>query len=229
MALYAIGDLHLSFGSQKPMDVFQGWTDYVSKIRNNWINKIGAEDTVVIPGDVSWAMNLEEFRNDAAFLESLPGKKLILKGNHDYWWTTIAKMNHFLECNGFRSISFVHNSAAAVGKVAVCGTRGWLYDQQDSLDEKILLREEGRLKLSLSAAHKTGLEPVVFLHFPPVYGNYECKEIIGILNVYHVRRCYYGHLHGKAVLRAVCGERSGIVFHLVSCDSIGFSPVLIEN
>lgn len=228
MSLYTISDLHLSLGSQKPMDIFEGWSDYVEKIKNNWQNKIGENDTIVIPGDVSWAMSLQEFKNDAAFLESLPGKKMIIKGNHDFWWSTVSKMNHFLMENNFASISIIHNNSAAVGSAAVCGTRGWFYDQQDSLDKKIMLREVGRLRLSLESAAASRLEPIVFLHFPPVYGNYECTEITDLLSKYPVRRCYYGHLHGRAAQRAFSGEYKGILYKLVSCDSIGFNPIKIK-
>lgn len=229
MSLFAIADLHLSLGSDKPMDVFEGWGGYIEKIEKNWRGLVGDDDTVVIPGDVSWALKLEELLPDARFLQNLPGRKLIVKGNHDYWWSTVKKMNEFFKGNGFDTIGVIHNNAVTVGNVCVCGTRGWFFDQSDSADAKILAREVGRLEASLAAAEQTGLEPVAFLHFPPVYGDYECPEIIAALQKYGVRRCYYGHLHGRASQRAFTGEYKGIVFRLVSCDSIGFSPVIVEN
>lgn len=228
MALFAIADLHLSFGTDKPMDVFSGWHDYVSRIEANWKNIVRESDTVVIPGDVSWAMNFSELYPDFAFLHALPGRKILLKGNHDYWWTTLAKMNRFIGESGFDTIRILHNSAVEAEGICVCGTRGWLYDSEPDDDRKILLREAGRLRLSLEAAAKTGLEPVVFLHYPPVYGDFVCGEILQVLQEYGVRRCCYGHLHGRAALRAVEGVSQGILFRLVSCDHLKFLPMRIE-
>lgn len=227
MSLFAIGDLHLSLGTDKPMDIFEGWDGYVDKIEKSWRFLVDENDTVVIPGDISWAMKLPDFLEDARFLESLPGKKLLIKGNHDYWWSTAKKMGEFFEQNGLRSISVIHNNAQPVGNVAVCGTRGWFFDQSDFADAKIFARELGRLETSLKAGQETGLEPVAFLHFPPVYGDFECVEVIDLLIKYGVRRCYYGHLHGRASQKAFNGEYKGVKFRLVSCDFLHFSPIIV--
>ena len=229
MSLFAIGDLHLSFGTDKPMDIFNGWSGYVDKIKNNWLKLINDEDTVVIPGDISWAMDLQGFKNDAEFINNLPGEKLILKGNHDYWWTTLSKMNSFLSENNFNTIKIIHNNAVSVNNVSVCGTRGWFYDESQTLDKKVLMREVGRLETSIKEALKTGLEPIVFLHFPPVYGNFECTEILEVLQSYNIKRCCYGHIHGNALNKAIDGTYKNISFRLVSCDYLNFSPIMIEK
>jgi uncharacterized protein len=230
MSLFAIADLHLSLGSDKPMDVFEGWEDYVSRLEKNWRNVVGAEDTVVVAGDISWAMKLEEATEDFRFLNSLPGRKLVLKGNHDYWWSTRRKIEAFLEQNGFFSISIVHNSAEAVGSLAVCGTRGWLYDAESAEDKKIVNREVGRLNASIDAAEKTGKKPVVFLHYPPAYGGMECREIMDTLVKRGITDCYYGHIHGStAAKRSPMGEYKGVRMHLISCDYLGFMPLRVNE
>ena len=199
MSLFAIADLHLSLGTNKPMDDFPGWRDYVSRLEQNWRALVAPEDTVVIAGDISWGMTLEQARTDFAFLESLPGKKLLLKGNHDYWWSTRRKMDQFIDEAGFTSLTIVHNTAEAVGEFAVCGTRGWFYDAEADEDKKVLAREAGRLNASIDAAERTGLEPVVFLHYPPVWGDQVCEEFMTILTERRIRRCYYGHIHGTGI------------------------------
>lgn len=230
MSLFAIADLHLSLGTDKPMDVFRGWENYTEKIEKNWRALVKEDDTVVIAGDVSWAMALDGLYSDFSFLEALPGRKLIIKGNHDYWWDTMTKMKNYLEANGFASIGIVHNSAEKIEGlhgVAVCGTRGWFYDADGP--RKIMLREAGRLTTSIEAAQKEGLEPIVFLHYPPFCPGYRCDEIMEVLLSHGVRRCYFGHLHGKAAAGALEGEREGIVFRLISCDHTGFAPVVVEK
>lgn len=230
MSLFAIADLHLSLGSDKPMDVFEGWKDYVSRLEQNWHSAVGADDTVVVAGDISWAMKLEEASEDFRFLDSLPGRKLILKGNHDYWWSTRKKIEAFLEQNDFSSISIVHNSAEAVGSLAVCGTRGWLYDAESAEDIKIVNREVGRLNASIDAALKTGKKPVVFLHYPPAYGGMECREIMDTLVERGITDCYYGHIHGSAAAkRSPMGEYKGVRMHLISCDYLGFMPLRVNE
>lgn len=228
MSLFAIADLHLSLDSEKPMDVFQGWEDYQIKLEDNWRRLIRENDTVVLPGDISWAMSLDEAYTDFRFLDALPGQKIILKGNHDYWWSTRKKMETFLEEKGLRSISILHNSAVQVGNVSVCGTRGWFYDDAACGDKKVLLREAGRLDTSIAQGEKTGLEPVVFLHYPPIYGEFVCSEIMEVLKKHQIRRCYYGHLHGRATGHAVEGVRDGILFRLISADHLRFSPMIID-
>lgn len=227
MALFAIADLHLSFGTDKPMDVFEGWENYIEKIKNNWNMIVKPEDTVVIAGDVSWAMSLSGLIPDFNFLQSMPGKKLILKGNHDFWWETMSKMKKFIEANGFDTIKIIHNNAETVGGIGVCGTRGWFNDGSE--DKKIMFREVGRLEMSVAAAEKENVEPVVFLHYPPVCPNYVCNEIMEVLKKHNIKRCYYGHLHGKAASRAFEGEYEGIVFRLISCDHLGFAPAVVAN
>ena len=229
MSLFAIADLHLSFGADKSMDVFPGWQDYTVRLEKNWRAIVKTEDTVVISGDISWGMKLEETKKDFTFLNDLPGKKLLIKGNHDYWWSTKKKMDSFFEENGFHTLSIVFNSAVSVGNVCVCGTRGWFYDAETDADKKILNREVGRLNASIDIAETVGLEPVVFLHYPPVYGDMECREILDVLLERNIKRCYYGHIHGgNAAKKAVTGLYKGVNLQLISCDYTGFTPVLIR-
>ena len=226
MALFAIADTHLSLGTDKPMDVFRGWKDYVPRLEQNWRALVAPEDTVVIAGDISWGMSLEQAAADFAFLHALPGKKLLLKGNHDYWWTTRKKMDAFFAANSWDSLQIVHNDAAPTdGRAAVCGTRGWFFDAEEDADKKIVMREAGRLQASIDAARAAGLPPVVFLHYPPVFAGQECTEILEVLRRNGIRRCYYGHVHGPGIRRAVCGDYERIVFKLISADALGFMPL----
>ena len=201
MSLFAIADLHLSLGTDKPMDIFRGWDGYEKRLEENWRKLITHNDTVVIPGDISWAMKLSDTFEDFRFINGLPGKKLFLKGNHDYWWDTRRKMEMYLKENGFDTIEIVFNSAYAADGYAVCGTGGWFYDAETDSDKKVLNREVGRLRTSLDEALKTGLEPVVFLHYPPVFGNQRCDDILSVLKEYGIKKCYYGHLHGTNAAR----------------------------
>lgn len=231
MTLYAIADLHLPLGTgeKKSMNIFNGWENYVDRIEKNWRKLVNPEDTVVIAGDFSWAMRLEEAFEDFKFIESLPGRKILLKGNHDYWWSTRKKIETYLSEKGFSSVSILHNSMQEVGSVAVCGTRGWFYDSTCESDMKILNREVMRLEFSISLARKTDLEPVVFLHYPPIYRDFKCEEILKVLAENKIKRCYYGHLHGKkSISHAFIGEYEGINFQLISGDAIGFNPVLVQ-
>ncbi|MCI9118390.1 MAG: serine/threonine protein phosphatase [Flavonifractor sp.] len=220
MALYAIGDTHLSLASDKPMDVFGGgWEGYVDKLREGFA-QVEDGDTVVLCGDLSWAMGLEEGREDFAFLDSLPGRKLMLKGNHDYWWNTAAKMNRFFQENGFASLNILHNNCYEYGAYALCGTRGWFYEENG--DQKVFRRELIRLEASLKAA---GERPkLCFLHYPPCYQGYVCREIIELLERYGVERCFYGHLHGGSHRLAVEGRYGQVDYHLVAADYLGFRP-----
>ena len=220
MALYAIGDTHLSLASDKPMDVFGGgWEGYVDKLREGFA-QVEDGDTVVLCGDLSWAMGLEEGREDFAFLNSLPGRKLMLKGNHDYWWNTAAKMNRFFQENGFASLNILHNNCYEYGAYAQCGTRGWFYEETG--DQKVFRRELIRLEASLKAA---GERPkLCFLHYPPCYQGYVCREIIELLERYGVERCFYGHLHGGSHRLAVEGRYGQVDYHLVAADYLGFRP-----
>ena len=223
MALYAIGDTHLSFGTDKPMDVFGGgWTCYVERLRRGF-EIVEPGDTVVLCGDLSWGMSLEEAREDFAFLNALPGQKVVLKGNHDYWWTTAAKMERFFRENGFDTLSLLHNNCRLYGDVALCGTRGWFYEEdRGEHSAKIFNRELLRLEASLKAAGDR--EKICFLHYPPVYQGYRCREIMDLLERYGVTRCCYGHLHGGSHRLAVSGPVGGVDYQLVSADYLGFCP-----
>ncbi len=226
MSVFAIADLHLSLGTDKPMDIFSGWTDYVQRLENNWRKLITDKDTVVIAGDISWAMKLEECDKDFAFINSLPGKKILIKGNHDYWWATKKKIDEYLALKGFDTISIIFNNAYIADNLAICGTRGWNYESSGEKDMRILNREVGRLEASIREAEKSGLEPVVFLHYPPVYDTIVCEEIINTLKSHKIKRCYYGHLHGAATHKhAYIGDFEGIKLNLISCDYTGFYPV----
>lgn len=226
MSIFAIADTHLSFGTDKPMDSFPGWNDYVERLEKNWNSVVTDDDVVVIAGDISWAMNFDELYADFDYLNKLNGKKVILKGNHDYWWNTSKKMNEFLEKNNFDTLYILNNSSYEVGEFSICGSRGWMIDIEDEHDEKVLNREVGRLKLSLDSAVK---EPIVFLHYPPVTIDSTCKEILQVLEEYGIKKCYYGHLHGMAAKFAVDDVVNGISFKLISCDKLGFMPKLIEK
>lgn len=227
MALYTMGDLHLPFGVNKPMDIFGGWDNYVERIRENWTDNICEADTVVIPGDISWAMDLEQALPDFRFIEALPGKKIISKGNHDYWWTTLAKINSFFEKYGLESISILHNNHFAYENYGICGTRGWINDSSEPADAKVLAREAGRLETSVASAEAAGLEPIVFLHYPPIYGNEYNYDILDVLYKHGIKQCFYGHIHGSGHRFAVNGERDGIDFRLISGDYIQFFPYKI--
>ena len=226
MALFVLGDTHLSLGGAKPMDVFPGWEGYVEKLEANWRRLVKPEDTVVLAGDISWSMRLADTRRDFAFLHSLPGQKLIMKGNHDYWWSTANKMNAFFAAEGFDTLRLLHNNSYTVDGYALCGTRGWLFDAGEPHDEKVMNREIGRLRLSLAAA-EPGREKLVFLHYPPVYTGADAPEIVAVLKEYGIRRCFYAHLHGKAIRFAVQGEVDGIRYKLVSADGLRFCPYKI--
>lgn len=222
MALYAIGDLHLSLGASKPMDVFPGWNNYVERVTDNWKKLIKPEDTVVLAGDISWAMRLEDTRADFRYLQELPGQKLIMKGNHDYWWTTLNKMNRYLASEGFDTLHFLHNNSYSVDGYAICGTRGWLFDDGEPQDEKVMNREVGRLRMSLEAAGEG--EKLVFLHYPPRSLNAEAPELLRLMQEFGVARCFYGHLHGTAIRYAVQGEVDSVRYKLISADGLGFCP-----
>lgn len=224
MSLYAISDLHLSLSSDKPMDVFRGWENYVERLKANWTRLIKDTDTVVIPGDISWALKLSETKEDFAFLDSLPGKKIILKGNHDLWWSTSKKLTQFLEENNFSTISFVFNNAVVVEDKAVCGTRGWFYDLAP--DDKVVKREAGRLEASITAAEKSGKTPVVFLHYPPVYSEWVCEEIFSVIKKHGIKTVWHGHIHGSGFNNAK-KEFDGVNLRLLSADCVDFCPVPI--
>lgn len=229
MKLFAIADTHLSLGADKPMDVFQGWNDYVERLEENWRKLVAEEDVVVIPGDISWEMDLASCLRDFSFLHHLPGRKILMKGNHDYWWTTKRKMDSFLEANGFDSLQILHNNAFRFGDYTVVGTRGWFYDAEKDADQKVLLREANRLRMSITAGRALGGELLCFLHYPPLSINQQCDEMMRVLKEEGITRCYYGHLHGPSLSVAFNGTLDDIRFQLVSADYLHFCPYFIEK
>lgn len=230
MALFVIADLHLPLGVNKSMDIFDGWDDYVSRLEYNWQVKVRPEDTVVIPGDLCWAMKLEDALKDFLFLERLNGTKIISKGNHDYWWSTAAKLEKFFSDNGITSVRLLHNNYHAYGSFAICGTRGWISENGEPADQKVLAREAGRLEMSISAAENAGLKPIVFLHYPPIYLTGVNEPIMEVLKKHDITECFYGHIHGKrGHACAVKGSRDGINFHLISGDYLQFVPLDISR
>ena len=227
MALYAIGDLHLCLGAEKPMDIFGGaWVGYMDKLQTG-IAKIKPEDTTVLLGDLSWALDMQNAKADFAWIDRIPGRKIILKGNHDYWWSTASKFYKFCEENGFSNQWILNNNHYEYDGFAVCGTRGWFFeeDKAGTHDEKVFRRELCRLETSLKSAGE--LPKIVFLHYPPKYKGYECPEILELLQRYDVRRCFYGHLHGASHGLAMEGIWDGVDYRLVAADRLGFEPFCV--
>ena len=227
MALYAIGDLHLCLGAPKPMDIFGGaWVGYLDKLQEG-ISRIQPDDTTVLLGDLSWALDLSSAKADFAWIDQIPGRKIILKGNHDYWWSTATKFYKFCCENSFTNQFILNNNCYQYQDWAICGTRGWFFeeDRSGAHDEKVFKRELIRLETSLQAAGD--MPKMVFLHYPPRYKGYECPEILELLKRYDVRRCFYGHLHGGSHGLAIEGCWDGIDFKLVSSDRLNFQPYQI--
>jgi predicted phosphohydrolase len=239
MSVYVIADLHLSSDGNKSMEVFGSrWNQYMEKIQRNWCAVVTPDDTVIVPGDISWSLKLEDSLRDLRFLDQLPGKKLIGKGNHDFWWSTVTKMNHFLEENGITSIEFLYNNAFLIENQILCGTRGWFVEENQqhtvgTVDYKrIVEREAVRLRLSLEEATRLQTEngflyPIsVFLHFPPAWGDFVCREILDVLHEYHVKNCYFGHIHGAYYVPRIT-EFEGIRLVLCAADHLNFTPTPI--
>lgn len=241
MSLFVIADLHLSGQVNKSMEVFgDRWRAYREKLEKNWRAVVSDKDTVIVPGDISWGMNLSEALADFRFIDALPGKKLLGKGNHDFWWTTVSKMKAFLAKNGITTIDFLYNNAYAFEDCVVAGTRGWFQDKSmqktvGEVDyEKIVNREAQRLSMSLDAAErlrnnagKPDLPILVFLHFPPVFGDFLSRETVDILHAHQVTDCYFGHIHG--VYEIPPAETfEGITFRLISADYLNFMPLLVR-
>lgn len=237
MSLYVMADLHLSLseGTDKSMEVFgPSWANYTERIKRNWEAVVNDDDTVVVPGDISWALKLEEALDDLKFLDGLPGNKIIGKGNHDFWWSTAGKIEKFFTDNGIKTIRLLHNNAYRLDDCIVCGTRGWFYDekQQNTVSEtdfeKIVRRESARLEISLKAAEElqrnTRLPVLVFLHFPPVWGGLVCDPILDILKKYNIKHCYFGHIHGIYNVKRTF-EYDGISFTLTAADYLKFAPM----
>ena len=229
MSLYVIGDLHLTFSDpSKTMEVFPGWENYQERIEKNWLETVKPEDTVVIAGDLSWGMSLQQAEPDFRFINGLPGRKLILKGNHDYWWVTKKKMETFFAENGFDTLNIIHNNHYAYENYGICGTRGWVNGtdgSRDVQDEKVLKREVQRLETSIKSAVEAGLEPLVFMHYPPIFASNFNYDILEILYRYNIKECYYGHIHGRSAHElCVRNTYDGVNFHLISGDYIHFMP-----
>ncbi len=228
MALYAISDLHLALNSNKPMDIFgEQWFLHHEKIKNNWIDKINEEDTVLIGGDISWSMKIEEGMEDLKWIHELPGRKIIIKGNHDYWWSSITKLNALYE-----DMHFIQNNYFTYEDYAICGTRGWICPGGDKFqeeDKKIYEREQIRLKLSLDAAVAKGYSNIIcMIHYPPTNEKFEDSAFTDIFKAYGVKKVIYGHLHGPALARVLNGYKDGIEYIMTSCDFIDFNPVKIN-
>lgn len=234
MSLFVIADTHLSEAAEKPMDIFgYRWNGWTEKLCENWKSTVKDGDTVVIAGDISWAMTLDEAKKDFELLNSLPGKKLIGKGNHDYWWNTQKKTEDFFKANGFDTLNLLFNNAYETENAIICGCRGWYTDEKNSPEnadyDKIVAREAGRLRLSLKYAEKLAPDKkrIVFFHFPPVFGDFICDELIAVLQEYGVTECYYGHIHGRYDIEPIT-EHEGITFRIISADYLDFKPLEIH-
>lgn len=237
MALYVIADLHLSCAAEtdKSMEVFgDRWANYTERLYRNWTHLVAPEDTVIVPGDISWALTLPEAREDLAFIDRLPGKKILMKGNHDFWWSSMKKLESFCKENGFSTLSFLYHDACRVEGKIVAGTRGWLWaenaEKADPEGQKILAREALRLEMSLVAARRLreetpDCEVIAFFHYPPVWNGASCPALTKPLRREGIRRCYFGHIHGVAGARKITED--GITYCLTSADALDFTPCFI--
>ena len=238
MSLYVIADLHLATAdASKSMEVFgKRWLNYIEKLNNNWRRVITDNDTVIIPGDISWGLTTDDARQDLLWLDSLPGKKVILKGNHDFWWSTVSKLNAFFETNKITSISVINNNAIEVESKILAGSRGWFTDKsmqnaEENVDyDKIVNREAIRLEMSLNQAEslrgESDKEILVFLHFPPVWSDFSCQPILDVLKKHKISKCYFGHIHGSYSLPDSF-EFENISFSLISADFLDFMPKIL--
>lgn len=226
MSLFVMADLHLCKGNpEKTMSIFNGWQNYQELIEKNWKELISDSDTIVLPGDISWGMSLKEAAPDFKFIEQLPGQKIVIKGNHDYWWTTKKKMEDFFAAEGCTSIKILHNNHYRYGEYGICGTRGWVNMPGETQDEKVLRREVQRLETSIRSALDERLKPIVFLHYPPIFATNFNYDILDVLYRYKIEECYYGHIHGKSA-HDLCVKNTydGINFHLIAGDYLQFIP-----
>lgn len=238
MSVFAIADLHLCIGdNNKSMEIFgPRWNNYIHKLEKNWNAIISNNDTVIIPGDISWGLTIEDTYKDFEWLNSLPGKKILLKGNHDFWWSTSSKTNAFLKKYNFETISILNNSAVEVEDYIISGSRGWFTDKtmQNTTQEidydKIINRETIRLEMSLKVAksiqEKTNKEIITFLHFPPIWGEFKCESIIGLLKQYNVKRVYFGHIHSCYNIPDSF-ESDFITYKIISADFLDFIPRIV--
>lgn len=231
MAIFTIADLHLSFNTDKPMEVFgENWKDYEQKIKNDWLEKVNEKDIVILPGDFSWSMKLEDTYYDFKFIEDLPGKKILLKGNHDYWWNTLTKMRKFLKDKNIESVDFLYNNSYEFENIIIVGTRGWTISDCEE-DKKITKREVERLELSIKDSilkYGKNKEIILFMHYPPITKNYLHTDYIDIMKKYNIKKCFYGHLHSTAIKDAIEGNIKGIEFKLISADALEFNLYKIK-
>lgn len=235
MSIYVIADLHLSFNENKPMHVFgDNWIGHEEKIKNNWISKVKENDVVILPGDFSWSMYLKDTYKDFEYLSKLPGKKILLKGNHDYWWSTLASMRRFIKESSFENIDFLYNNSYEFENCILVGTRGWSISDNET-EEKIINRELARLELSINDGIKkygNNKEIIVFMHYPPITNakliQKEELQFVNVMKKYNIKRCYYGHLHSVSIKDAVQGKVEGIEFKLVSADSLNFDLIKVK-
>ncbi len=223
--IFSLSDLHLSFGTNKPMDLFgKEWADHGKKIEWSWKARVSEEDRVIICGDTSWAMDLDEVLPDLEFLDSLPGKKILLKGNHCYWWNSRAKVERILPS----SVRIIQNDAVSLGRgIVLAGTRGWQVSD-DPADMKVLNRERERLKLSLEKAR--GMSPsmlIVATHFPPLTRDGKVSPLVEPMERAGASICLYGHIHGKDIPLGFQGTRNGVRYILTSCDALDFTPLKV--
>lgn len=230
MSIYAISDLHLSFNTNKPMNIF-GWGDYEDKIKEDWIKKVNENDLVLLPGDFSWEMKLENTYKDFEYINNLPGTKILLKGNHDYWWNTLTKMENFVKANNFDNIFFLYNNSYEFENKIIVGTRGWTLTDEDEKNERIKAREVERLKLSIEDGIKkygNDKEIIACMHYPPLNKNCFDTEFTEMLEKYNVTKCIYGHLHGKAQEEGITGKINNIEYIMASCDYTDFKLIKIN-
>ena len=235
MSIYTIGDLHLSFRENKPMDIFgENWANHEQKIKEDWLKKVKEEDLVVLPGDFSWATYLKDTDLDFEYINNLPGKKLLLKGNHDYWWTTLNKLRTFVEEEKFSNIDFIYNNAYEFENKIIVGTRGWSFGESEE-DKKIAKREAMRLELSINEGKKLygeEKEVIAFMHYPPIINSHIAKnepsDYVRVMQKYGIKKCFYGHLHSTSIQEAVDGNYFGIEFKLVSADGVNFKLIQIN-
>ena len=239
MATFVIADLHLDTATnEKSMEIFGGkWQNYMERIKRNWLKVVREDDTTIIPGDISWALTTEEALRDIRWIDALPGKKILMKGNHDFWWSTVSKMKHLFAENGITSIEFLYNNAIETETFIAAGSRGWFVDKAVQPTKsvtadysRVVNREVIRLKLSLDAAKKlseiTKKEVIAFFHFPPVWSDFECLEILQTLQEYNISRCYFGHIHGCYSQNSIIKWKN-IEFRMISADYIDFLPQII--
>ena len=238
MSVFVMSDLHLSTENpSKAMDVFGNrWKDYQSKIDKNWRKIVTNNDTVIIPGDISWGSSLQDAIPDLRFLDSLPGKKIISKGNHDFWWSTASKLNALFKDQNFDSLSILNNNALVAEDYIITGTRGWFSDPSSQITaqptdyQKIINREAIRLRLALSAAAKlreeTNKEIIAFFHFPPLWNDFCDENTFDALVEFGVKRCYFGHIHGCYNVPDK-HEHRGVNLTMISADFLNFTPKLI--